>query len=52
MLDTPLLVHVERSGFSPLASLVHLGAKLHGAKGGATDDLDLAAHSQRKVEES
>lgn len=44
MLKTPLLAHVERSGFSPLASLVHLfigGSELHGAKVGATDDLDL-----------
>ena len=44
MIDTPLLVHVERSGFAALDSLIHLfigGSELHGAKVGATDDLDL-----------
>jgi predicted nucleotidyltransferase len=44
MLDTPLLAHPERSGFSPLSSLIHLfvgGSELHGAKVGATDDLDI-----------
>lgn len=44
MLETGLMRHVERSGFSPLGSLVHLfvgGSELHGAKVGATDDLDL-----------
>lgn len=44
MLNTPLLAHLERSGFSPLSSLVHLfigGSELHGAKVGATDDLDI-----------
>lgn len=41
---TPLLPHIERSGFAPLDSLVHLfvgGSELHGAKVGATDDLDI-----------
>ena len=44
MLNTPLLAQLERSGFSPLSSLVHLfvgGSQLHGAKIGATDDLDI-----------
>jgi uncharacterized protein len=44
MLTTPLLGHLERSGFSPLSSVVHLfvgGSELHGAKVGATDDLDI-----------
>ena len=44
MLKTPLLVHVERSGFLPISSPIHLfvgGSELHGAKVGATDDLDL-----------
>jgi predicted nucleotidyltransferase len=44
MIETPLFAHIERSGFSPAASLVHLfigGSELHGAKVGATDDLDL-----------
>jgi predicted nucleotidyltransferase len=44
MLETPLLAHIERSGFSPVSSLIHLfvgGSELHGAKVGATDDLDL-----------
>jgi predicted nucleotidyltransferase len=39
-----LAYHVERSGFSPVSSLIHLfvgGSELHGAKIGATDDLDL-----------
>jgi predicted nucleotidyltransferase len=41
---SPLLSQVERSGFAPLDSVVHLfvgGSELHGAKVGATDDLDL-----------
>jgi predicted nucleotidyltransferase len=44
MLDTPLIVHVQRSGFSRVSSLIHLfigGSELHGAKVGITDDLDL-----------
>jgi predicted nucleotidyltransferase len=44
LLDTPLLAHVERSGFGPVSSLIHLfvgGSELHGAKVGATDDLDI-----------
>lgn len=44
MLSTPLLQHIERSGFTPLSSLIHLfigGSELHGAKVGTTDDLDL-----------
>ena len=44
MLETPLLQHVERSGFGPPSSLIHLfvgGSELHGAKVGATDDLDI-----------
>ncbi|WP_263375226.1 nucleotidyltransferase domain-containing protein [Granulicella aggregans] len=44
MLFSPHLSQVERSGFSPVTSVVHLfvgGSELHGAKVGATDDLDL-----------
>ncbi len=44
MLDSPLVAHVERSGFEPVSSLIHLfigGSELHGAKVGATDDLDI-----------
>lgn len=44
MITTPLLFHVERSGFTAPDSLIHLfigGSELHGAKVGATDDLDL-----------
>jgi uncharacterized protein len=44
LLKTPLMVHVERSGFAAPDSLIHLfigGSELHGAKVGATDDLDL-----------
>src|SRR3954454_23267920 len=44
MLNTPLLAHIERSGFVPMSSLIHLfvgGSELHGAKMGATDDLDI-----------
>ncbi len=44
MLDSPLMSHIARSGFQQPASLVHLfvgGSELHGAKVGATDDLDL-----------
>jgi predicted nucleotidyltransferase len=44
MLKTPLLLHVERSSFRSPESLIHLfvgGSELHGAKVGATDDLDL-----------
>lgn len=43
-MTTPLLAHVERSGFTAPDSLIHLfigGSELHGAKVGATDDLDL-----------
>jgi predicted nucleotidyltransferase len=44
LITTPLLVHVDRSGFTAPDSLIHLfigGSELHGAKVGATDDLDL-----------
>jgi predicted nucleotidyltransferase len=44
MLETPLMDQVRRSGFDLCADLVHLfigGSELHGAKVGATDDLDL-----------
>lgn len=44
MPGNPLLAQVERSGFSPVSSLVHLfvgGSELHGAKVGSTDDLDI-----------
>jgi predicted nucleotidyltransferase len=44
MLTTPLLQHIERSGFPQPSSLIHLfigGSELHGAKVGTTDDLDL-----------
>jgi hypothetical protein len=44
LITTPLLVHVERSGFAAPDSLIHLfigGSELHGAKVGVTDDLDL-----------
>ncbi len=43
-LESPLLTQVERSGFASLSSLIHLfvgGSELHGAKVGATDDLDI-----------
>ncbi len=42
--DSHLLSQVERSGFKPASSLIHLfvgGSELHGAKVGATDDLDI-----------
>lgn len=44
MRNHPLLQHIERSGFAPRSSIIHLfigGSELHGAKVGATDDLDL-----------
>ena len=44
MLDTPLMREVVRSGFDAPAAIIHLfigGSELHGAKVGATDDLDL-----------
>src|SRR3984885_14714217 len=44
MLDTPLMEEVRRSGFDLPESVIHLfigGSELHGAKMGATDDLDL-----------
>jgi uncharacterized protein len=44
LLKTPLLAHVTRSGFVAPDSVIHLfigGSELHGAKVGATDDLDL-----------
>jgi predicted nucleotidyltransferase len=44
MLVSPHLSQVERSGFYPVDSVIHLfvgGSELHGAKIGATDDLDL-----------
>jgi predicted nucleotidyltransferase len=44
MLSSPHLSQVERSGFFPIDSVIHLfvgGSELHGAKVGATDDLDL-----------
>ncbi len=44
MLSTPLMQEVSRSGFERPESLIHLfvgGSELHGAKVGATDDLDL-----------
>ena len=44
MLTSPHLVQLERSGFCPVDSVVNLfvgGSELHGAKVGATDDLDL-----------
>ena len=44
MLNTSLLSHVQHSGFAAPDSLIHLfigGSELHGAKVGATDDLDL-----------
>ena len=44
MLDTPLMREVVRSGFDAPAAIIHLfigGSELHGAKAGATDDLDL-----------
>ncbi len=43
-LDTPILREVYRSGFDRPESVIHLfigGSELHGAKVGATDDLDL-----------
>jgi predicted nucleotidyltransferase len=43
-LDPQLILHVARSSFDPLESLIHLfigGSELHGAKVGATDDLDI-----------
>jgi hypothetical protein len=44
LLDTPLIKEVVRSGFERPENVVHLfvgGSELHGAKVGATDDLDL-----------
>ena len=44
MLDTPLMQEVVRSGFDAPDAVIHLfigGSELHGAKVGATDDLDL-----------
>jgi predicted nucleotidyltransferase len=44
MIESPLMAHVFGSGFAEPDSLVHLfvgGSELHGAKVGATDDLDL-----------
>jgi predicted nucleotidyltransferase len=44
LLDTPLIRHIEDSGFPAPATLIHLfigGSELHGAKVGSTDDLDL-----------
>src|SRR5882757_5584605 len=44
VLETPLMAQVERSGFGAPDSLIHLfvgGSELHGAKVGATDDLDI-----------
>jgi uncharacterized protein len=44
MLDTPLMHEIERSEFKAPETLIHLfvgGSELHGAKMGATDDLDL-----------
>ena len=44
MLETPLMRQVERSGFDAPDAIIHLfvgGSELHGAKVGATDDLDL-----------
>lgn len=44
MLNTSLMDHVRRSGFDAPEDIVHLfigGSELHGAKVGATDDLDI-----------
>ena len=44
MLDTNLMSHLQRSGFKAPEDIIHLfigGSELHGAKVGATDDLDL-----------
>jgi len=44
VLQTSLMDEVARSGFAPAKSVIHLfvgGSELHGAKVGATDDLDL-----------
>jgi uncharacterized protein len=44
ILQTPLMDEVQRSGFDEIESIIHLfigGSELHGAKVGATDDLDL-----------
>jgi len=44
VLNSPLVAQVARSGFEPVSSLIHLfigGSELHGAKVGATDDLDI-----------
>lgn len=44
MLNTPLIEHVLRSEFNKAEAVIHLfigGSELHGAKVGATDDLDL-----------
>jgi predicted nucleotidyltransferase len=44
MLNTPLMQEVQRSGFEAPERIIHLfigGSELHGAKVGATDDLDL-----------
>jgi uncharacterized protein len=44
MLQTPLMNDVARSGFDTPEAIIHLfvgGSELHGAKVGATDDLDI-----------
>jgi predicted nucleotidyltransferase len=44
MLETRLMDEVQRSGFDAPEAIIHLfigGSELHGAKVGATDDLDL-----------
>jgi predicted nucleotidyltransferase len=44
MLTGPLVEHVKKSGFDLESDLIHLfigGSELHGAKVGATDDLDI-----------
>lgn len=44
MLSGPLMAQIVRSGFERAGDLVHLfvgGSELHGAKVGATDDLDI-----------
>jgi hypothetical protein len=43
-LNRELVSHIVDSGFEPVRSLIHLfvgGSEFHGAKVGATDDLDI-----------
>jgi hypothetical protein len=50
-----LMDEVHRSGFDKAESIIHLfigGSELHGAKVGATDDLDLYGGLRREAEDA